>query len=178
MSNFFKRPYNVNLPKLKNDEHEFAAKKGIVVCSEGGAAYFKKRWTHGLEEVKTPENKDEPVSFAVCPACQMIKNHQYEGRITVKNLPAKYEKDLEDVVRGFSKRATERDPMDRLIEIKRDPSTGSGQAANWVITTTENEMANKIAHHIKDSLRAAKSRTRFAPEPSDVAEIVIEFVGE
>ncbi len=162
-------------PRRKNDEQEFKVHKGIVVCNDCGAAYFKKRWRHGLEQIKTGANKDQPVSFATCPACQMIKNHQYEGRIIVRNLPAKHEKDLEDLVRGFSKRATERDPMDRLVEIKRDPSAGSGQVANWVITTTENEMANKMAHHIKESLRASKSRTHFAPEPSDVAEITIDF---
>ena len=45
---------------------------------------------------------------------------------------------------------------------------------NWEITTTENELANKLAHKIKDSFNV-KSKTKFAPEPSDVAEITIEF---
>ena len=37
-----------------------------------------------------------------------------------------------------------------------------------------NELANKLAHKIKDSFNV-KSKTKFAPEPSDVAEITIEF---
>ena len=155
-------------PRRKNDEQEFAAHKGIVICNDCGAAYFKKRWTHGLEKINVGDKRNTPVSFSTCPACAMIKNHQYEGRIIIKNLPEKYQAELEGLVRGFSKRAFERDPMDRLVEIKKD-------GGNWVITTTENEMANKVAHHIKESLRATKSRTHFAPEPSDVAEITIEF---
>ena len=168
MSTGFKRPYRGSVPRSRKATQVFEAHKGIVVCKTCGAAYFKKRWTHGLEELRVKEGKDEAVSFAVCPACQMIANRQYEGRITVKNLPAQHEKDLEDVVRGFSRRAFERDVMHRLIGIKK---TG----ANWVITTTENEMAGKMAHHIKESLRGAKSRTHFAGDPSDVAEIVIDF---
>ena len=166
--NSFKRPYNSSVPQSKKAMQEFAAHKGIVVCNGCGAAYFEKRWVHGLEELKNKEGKDTPVSFALCPACTMIKNKQYEGRITVRNLPEKHVKDLDDVVRGFSRRATERDPMDRLIAIAKNGD-------NWVITTTENEMANKLAHHIKESLRASKSRTKFAGDPSDVVEITIDF---
>ncbi len=167
--NNFGKPYkSPPAPLGRKAMQEFSAHKGIVVCKTCGAAYFKKRWVHGLEELKVPENKDEPVAFAACPACQMIANHQYEGRITVKNLPENHTQQLEEIVRGFSKRAFERDPMHRLIELKRD-------GANWVVTTTENEMANKMAHHLKESLRASKSRTTFAGDPSDVAEIVIDF---
>ncbi len=164
----FGRKHEVSPQRSRHEGQEFSSHKGIVVCNDCGAAYFKKRWVHGLEEVKNKDNKDEPVSFSICPACAMIKNKQYEGRITIKNLPEKHAKDLEDIVRGFSKRAFERDAMHRLIEVKKE-------GVNWVITTTENEMANKLAHHIKESLRAVKSRTHFAPEPSDVAEIIIEF---
>ncbi len=164
----FKPSYRGSAPKSKKAMQEFEAHKGVVVCKTCGAAYFKKRWVHGLEELNIKEGKDEPVSFAVCPACQMIAHHQYEGRITVKGLPEKHVKDLEDVVRGFSRRAFERDVMHRLIEIKRE-------GVKWFITTTENEMANKMAHHIKESLRASKSRTTFAGDPSDVAEITIDF---
>src|SRR3989344_3057067 len=114
MAGIFKRSQKVNAPRSRREDQEFKAKKGIIVCNGCGAAYFEKRWVHGLEELKTKEGKDTPVSFALCPACTMIKNKQYEGRITVKNLPEKHVKDLDDVVRGFSRRATERDPMDRL----------------------------------------------------------------
>ena len=155
-------------PRRKNDEQEFAVHKGIILCDSCGAAYFKKRWTHGLEKIKVSEKSDAPVTSGVCPACAMIKNHQYEGRIMIKNFPEDKAQELEGLVSGFGQRAFDRDPMDRVIEIDKTGST-------WRITTTENELANKLAHKIKNQFKNAKSRTHFAPEPSDVAEVVIEF---
>lgn len=154
---------------------EFHAQKGVVLCKNCGAAYHKKSWRHGIENFNKAETesissgkKDVPVKFELCPACKMIKDHQYEGRITIKNLPEASEQSLHELVEGFGKRAYEQDPMHRLIEIKNE-------GGKWVITTTENEMANKLAHKIKTSFSHVKSRTHFAGDPSDVAEITIDF---
>ncbi|MEK7654045.1 MAG: hypothetical protein AAB345_02060 [Patescibacteria group bacterium] len=163
-------------PLSKKSQQEFKAVAGVVLCKSCGAAYHKKSWRHGMEEFNKAETasissgkKDVPVKFALCPACEMIKNHQYEGRITIKNLPAGSERSLQELAEGFGRRAHDQDPMHRLISIKK---LGNG---NWEITTTENEMANKLAHKIKTSFSHVKSRTHFAGDPSDVVEIVIEF---
>lgn len=166
---------NAKFPGSRKSAEEFPAQKGVVLCKTCGAAYHKKSWRHGIEDFNKGETesissgkKDVPVKFELCPACKMIKEHQYEGRITIKNLPAESEKSLKELAQGFGKRAYEQDPMHRLIEIKND-------GGNWVITTTENEMANRLAHKIKTSFSHVKSRTKFAGDPSDVAEITIEF---
>ncbi len=168
---------NIKASLSRKAMEEFPAQKGVVLCKTCGAAYHKKSWRHGIEEFNKAETesissgkKDVPVKFELCPACQMIKNHQYEGRITIKNLPEASEHSLSELVEGFGKRAYEQDAMHRLIEIKNDGD-------KWVITTTENEMANKLAHKIKTSFSHVKSRTHFAGDPSDVAEITIEFAG-
>ncbi len=167
---------NPKAPLSKKSQQEFKAVVGVVLCKSCGAAYHKKSWRHGMEEFNKAETasissdkKDVPVKFALCPACEMIKNHQYEGRITVKNLPAGSEGSLGELVEGFGRRAHDQDPMHRLIESKKLEN------GNWEITTTENEMANKLAHKIKTSFSHVKSRTHFAGDPSDVAEITIEF---
>lgn len=168
MANIFHNPSRIKLPKSQHGVEEFSAKKGIVLCKDCGAAYYKKSWKHGLENIKTSEKSDPAVTFKICPACQMIKNKQYEGRITVKNLPEHYAGELEGLAEGFCRRAYERDPMHRLIKMEKS-------ASGLVITTTENELANKLAHKIKSSFKNVKSRTKFAGDPSDVAEITIEF---
>ena len=167
---------NPKAPISRKSQQEFKAVAGVVLCKGCGAAYHKKSWRHGIEEFNKGETesissdkKDVSVKFALCPACEMIKNHQYEGRIVVKNLPAGSEKSLQELTAGFGRRAYEQDPMHRLIGIRR---LGAG---HWEITTTENEMANKLAHKIKTSFSHVKSRTHFAGAPSDVAEITIEF---
>lgn len=160
---------SANIPRRKNDEQEFPSGKGIILCETCGAVHFKKRWYHGLEKIALSEKNDLSVKHGKCPACGMIANKQYEGRITIKNFPADWDKQLEELINGFGKRARDRDPMDRVIEFKKDGN-------NWTITTTENELTNKLAHKIKTTFGKSKSRTHFAPEPSDVAEVVIEFL--
>lgn len=181
MAHIFHNPNNIKLPKSQHEVEEFAAKGGLVLCENCGAAYHKKRWHHGIEKLNLAETeslenpkKDKKVHFVFCPACQMIKNKQYEGRITIKNMPEEYSEKLEELAEGFGKRAYDRDPMDRLIEIKKLPAR-PGENGNWVITTTENELASKLANKIKSAFNKVKSKTHFAPEPSDVAEITIEF---
>lgn len=166
---------NPKAPFSRKSQEEFPAVKGVVLCKDCGAVYHKKSWKHGIEKLNKSETeklasdkKNTPVKFEMCPACRMIKNGQYEGRIIIKNLPEREEHALHELAEGFGRRAYDRDPMDRLIEIKN-------MDGNWVITTTENEMANKLAHKIKTSFSHVKSRTKFAGDPSDVAEITIDF---
>src|SRR3989338_5482889 len=161
MSNFFRKAYNVNLPKSKRESEEFGGgKKGLVLCKKCTSAYYKKSW---------------PVHFTVCPACQMIHNKQYEGRIKIKNIPVVSEDRLDDLIRGFCHRAFERDPLDRLINLEKSLPAGRQDGSDWTVTTTENQLANKLAKKIKDAFSKVKSKTKFAGDPSDVVEITIEF---
>jgi len=106
MANIFKRSYNVNLPKSRSEAEEFGpGKKGLVMCQNCDSTYFKKSWHHDLENVEVSEKKDVPIRFVLCPACQMIKNKQYEGRIVIKNVPEKSMVKLEELINGFCRRA-------------------------------------------------------------------------
>ncbi len=168
MPKIFRKPYSVKLPKSAHEVEEFGGgKKGFILCPDCDSLYFKKSWHHDFKELKT-ENVNLPVNFKLCPACQMIKNKQYEGRVILKNVPKKYSDELEHFIVGFCGRATDRDPMDRLIEIKKS-------GAEWAVTTTENQLANKLAKKIKDVFNKLNSKTKFSQEPSDVVEIAVEF---
>ena len=167
MSKIFRKSYDIKMPKSQHEFEEFGpGKKGLVMCSECNAVYFKKYWHHGLKNIVISEKKDLPIKFILCPACAMIKNKQYEGRITVKNVSEKQAQGLEELIEGFCRRAFERDPMDRLIKIK----TGK----NWEITVTENELANKLTNKIKNIFNKVRIKRKFNKEPGDVAEITIE----
>jgi len=165
----FEKKYNIKLPKSRHEVEEFGpGKKGIILCPECNSSYFKKSWHHDFKGLKFPVNQNLPITFKLCPACQMIKNKQYEGRITLKNVPAKYAEELENFIIAYGKRATDRDPMDRIIGVKKNGST-------WVVTTTENQLANKLAKKIQSSFKKVKAKTKFNREPSDVAHITVEF---
>lgn len=168
MSKVFRKSYNIKLPNSQHQTEEFGGgKKGIILCPDCNSSYFKKSWHHDFKGLKT-ENVNFPVNFKLCPACQMIKNKQYEGRIILTNIPEKYSDELGHLIVGFCRRATERDPMDRLIEIKKS-------GTEWTITTTENQLANKLAKKIKNVFSKFSSRTKFNREPGDVAEVKMEF---
>ncbi len=174
MPNLFGRPFKVPVPKKSAAEaEEFGpGKKGLLLCKGCGAVYFKKHWHENLEALNKAEEvsfeKGAPTKPAICPACSLIGGHQYEGRVTIKNVPAKDANELEGVIRNFAAYLEDRDPMDRLIEIKKS-------GGDWLITFTENQAANKLAKKIADVFPAASFRARFAPEPSDVAEATVEF---
>lgn len=181
----FKKLYSVKLPRSRHDVEEFGkGERGLVLCKKCTSAYFKKSWHHDLQGLKDI-NKDAPIKFVVCPACQMIENGQYEGRITIKNVPEKFHDELDHLIRNFCHRAFERDPMDRLIELKKIPSAGSSIEAyskssrkaglDWKVTLTENELASKLGSKIKEVFKKAEVKIRFNKEPSDVAEVTVEF---
>ena len=169
MSQTFKKPYNVKMPKKRHEEEEFGpGKKGLVICPECNSTYFKKCWHHDLIGIDVSDKKDTPIKFVKCPACAMVANKQYEGRLAIKNVPSPLVKELEGLIRGFCQRAFDRDPMDRLIEIKK----GNG---DWEVMVTENQLANKLGQKIKHTFNRVKTKTVFAGDPSDVVEILVQF---
>lgn len=174
MTQQFKKSYNVKLPKSQHEVEEFGkGKKGLLMCSTCGAVYYKKHWHHDLERLNKAESmnvskKDTRIKFVLCPACAMIKNKQYEGRVMIKNVPKENVEKLDELIENFCRCAYDIDPMDRLIAIKKS-------GPNWEVTVTENQLANKLAQKIKGTFNRVKTKTHFAPEPSDVAEVTVEF---
>lgn len=171
MANPFKSSYRkVKLPKSGHAMEEFGGgKKGLIICEKCSNFYYLKSWHHSADAyIARRENKDMPVKFALCPACLMIKNKQYEGRVAIKNVPEKLQKELINLIEGFCKRAYQRDPLDRLIAAKKE-------GKDLVVTTTENELANKLAQKIKNTFNNVKTKTTFSKDPSDFADIRVEF---
>ncbi len=158
----------IELYAPRTEEREIPkGKLGLIFCKECEAVYYKKSWHHNLRNYKKLK-ENLPVNFSLCPACQMIKNKQFEGEIIVKNVPEKIKKDLINLIKAFSQKAYERDPMDRLIAIKE---TKEGTR----ITTTENQLAVKLAKKIKDVFKKVNMKISYSPQPSDVVYIKLTF---
>lgn len=159
---------NIEMPKRRREEREFPkGAKELLICPECGAVYFNKSWHHNFRNYK-PFKKDQRLDFVLCPACQMIKNRQFEGRIEIIGIPQKELKGLKNLIAAYSERAYRRDPLDRLISMK-------GDARKLIVTTTENQLAQKLAKKIKDAFNKVKIKFSYSAEPSDVIYIKIEF---
>ena len=142
-------------------------KSGLVFCKACEAVYYKKSWHRNLRDYKNLK-ENLAVKFSLCPACEMIKNRQFEGEIIIENVPAKIKSDLINLAKAFSKRAFERDPMDRLIDIKETKE-------ELRITMTENQLAVRLAKKIKETFKKAELKITYSPEPSDMVYIKLTF---
>jgi len=167
------KPFNTNyrkikLPKSRHEAEEFSSKMGLIFCGDCRAVFYKKSWHHSTINLKSVK-ESSAVNFVLCPACQMIKNHQFEGQIIIQNIPLAEMGELVNLIKGYCDRAYQKDPLDRLITIKR---TGDSLA----VTTTENQLANKLAKKIKDAFNKVKTKTSFQKAPGDLARVVVEFL--
>lgn len=162
------KDYNIKLPQSRTQKQEFGkAQKPILSCKICDIVYYKKSWHHNLEHYQKLK-EDQGVDFAICPACQMIKNKQFEGKLIIKNIPVKFVKEITNLIQSFSQRAFERDPLDRLIKIQ--------QTSNQLIATfTENQLAVKLAKKIKAAFNKVKTEIKYSPSPSDITEAVVSF---
>lgn len=158
------QPYNIELPSPRTEKREFPfGRKGIAFCPECKSIYYQKSWHHPLPFQERVRGKS-----ILCPACQMIENKQFEGQLTISDFPPTLEGDLTKLIKNFCQRAYERDPLDRLIEIKNISD-------NLIVTTTENQLAVKLAKKIKEVFKKVKIKISHSPEPSDAIYIKVNF---
>ena len=150
------------------EEHEFPkGKAGLVLCRVCNIVYFKKSWHHNLR--RHPNlREDLHVSFTICPACRTIQNKQYEGRITIKNIPSASRANLAALIHAFTTRAYQKDPLDRLIQVKET-------RAGLEVATTENQLATKLAKKICEVFKKGIIRIAYSHGPAKVADVTVTF---
>lgn len=168
------KQYKIKLPVGAGENDKISkTKAGLVFCKKCDCVFYKKSWHRNLRNYKNLK-ENLPVNHSLCPACRMLKNKQFEGEIIIKNAPLKIVNDLKHLTESFCKKAFKRDPMDRLIEIEDKIPRKSASVIR--ITTTENQLAVKLAKKIKETFKKAEVKITYSPSPSDVVYITIEFL--
>jgi len=124
--------------KERNKEY-----KSYLYCRKCGAIFIDKAW-------KKIDKKELPKSIkkALCPACQMIQNKNYEGEIKIeflKEIDEGLKKEMENIVKNISGKAYSYNVLSRLAEFKKFKNY-------WEIFTTNNQLAKRIAQKIQKSL--------------------------
>ncbi|MBU4353483.1 hypothetical protein L6251_01875, partial [Candidatus Parcubacteria bacterium] len=171
-SQIFKFPSKIKLPKDKSEsrhEEYGEAQKGLVICKRCHNVLFKKEWHHP-ESKPTEKFKfaGKKTYFVLCPACDMITKKLYEGDIIIENMPVKYESELAHLIAAYGARAQKRDPQDRVIAIEKRNS-------GFRVTTTENQLAVRLAKKIKEVFKKADIEIAHSEEPFEVGRIRIKF---
>lgn len=163
-----RKQYDNKIILPRNEEHKFSkGKLGLIFCKVCEAVYYKKSWHRNLRDYKNLK-ENLGVKFSLCPACEIIKNRQFEGEIIIKNAPAEILNDLKHLIESFCKKAYERDSQHRLIGVKEIK-------ADLIITTTENQLAVKLAKKIKETFKKTEMKISYSPAPSDVVYVKLKF---
>jgi len=158
--------YRKKIERSRKEEQEFGpGKKDIVMCKKCDAVYYYKSWHHGLAEYQSL-SEDKRVDFALCPACQMIEDNTFEGRVIFKNVPAMYKDTILANIKNTGERAYTRDPMDRIIKI-----IDTGDTVE--VLTTENQLARNIARQVERAFKGAKTDTSWSKEESGARVVVV-----
>ena len=169
----FGNPINaVNLKKkreLQGNEYGKAG-KGVIVCEVCHDVFFKKGWHKpGSAPITNTRLSGTGVHFALCPACKMQKGRLYGGKLTIKNIPPETREELFNLISGFGRRALERNPQDRIMDIKT-------QGGTFLITTNNDELAAKLGRKITDTFHKTEKKVTFNSEPEEVSHIEISFL--
>ena len=144
----FRKTSSIKLPQRGREaerEEDWREHKGIIKCPACGNVHFKKRW-YASEENLRSRLKVKNLEIAerkICQACKIIKDHTFEGELFVEEFPARHRKELLRLITNFGERATEIDPQDRIIKVEEIKK-------GYRITTTENQLVDKLAKKIKD----------------------------
>lgn len=144
--------------------------KILQICKVCKAVNFNKSWHHA-SKVKLSMVKDHRIIWATrCPACKMAESRRFEGLVTIKHVPTRSAKELLRLIKEYTDRAYEKDCQDRLIEIiRQDPQT-------WLVTTTENQLAQKLAKKIGESFDHVETKINYSPEPHNAIKILVDFL--
>lgn len=175
MARIFREPYNVKLPQRGREaEHDqyWREEKGMTKCPTCGNVHYRKRWYVSPEEVmgilmvpRLPITKKR-----LCPACKMVKDHQFEGELFVEDFPSRHRKELLRLIRNYGERARLKDAQHRIIDIEE---TKNG----YRVTTTENQLADKLAKKIKGVFNKVNVRFSHSAEPAEVDRVHAKFYG-
>lgn len=157
--------------EAENEEY-WREHKGTAKCPKCGNVHFKKRWYSSEEDLRSrlKVKKLEIAEKKLCQACQMIEGNTFEGELFIEEFPSHLRKELLRLIKNFGKRATEIDPQDRIIKVEE-------AKRGYRVTTTENQLADKLAKKIRDVFNTVEIHFSHSAEPEEVDRIHVIFHG-
>lgn len=171
MRKMFKQAKGILRYRERTGDQEFGPpQKDYRQCEKCRAIYYEKSWHHS-NHINAASLVGSRHKFWVthCPACKMTDDHQYEGIAIIENIPKKYQNELFHMIKGYGLRAYKKDCQHRVIAINKE------EKGKWVVTTTENQLAAKLAKKIKEVFDKVEVKTSYSQEPDDVERVSVKF---
>lgn len=117
--------------------------KGLLWCTDCGSVYYRRRWTlTPPPEISEKVKFMTGVSFSLCPACRKIRDHYPSGELHLAGVTPEEEREIFLLLRNEEKRAREKNPLERIMEIK-------GEVSGWSVETTTEKLAQRLGRSLK-----------------------------
>jgi len=144
------------------DQEKRKPSGGMKLCSRCDAVWYDGHWHTApnlAAALKAKRKASKPSKDVFCDECRFVvhghadaKSALYEGELTLDGLIDKGEKaEILATVRNAAKRATRRDPEDRIVAI-------DDRGERVVVTTTENQLAVILGKAVDSSHKGGKLR--------------------
>ncbi len=164
------RAAHIKQPSQRTASGTSAVPKGTLLrCSDCQAVHEKKAWrapnelSHAKKDPWVARTKEVRWKYVLCPACKDAKEGTYSGMVVIRRIPGKILNGLLSFIRKFGARSRSRHIERRLLSVQKNGKNGANEV---VVTTTENQMAGRLAEKIRDTY---KHQTRvtisFSREP-------------
>lgn len=126
-----------------------------TVCERCAAVFSRRTWRRGR---KLTEAQLGAATWALCPACEQVREGEYFGRVLIRGA---YAEANEAVIRRRIKNVADRaeftQPEHRVVSINREN-------ANLEVLTTSQKLAHRIVHELK---KAFGGKSSYAWSDSD-----------
>lgn len=136
------RKYNTRQEEIEQGAAK--AHDGLAKCKVCGIYHFKKTWHNERPEGAVGLTSQE----VICPADEMQMNGEYEGKVTLFNVPEQHQMEIKHLAENMGKYSKSEHPLHRVLSIEE-------KDGNLEIYTSENQLAQKIGNKIDDSFKQA-----------------------
>ena len=143
-----KKPFtNTNFTKRVDHEggrHRTGrARSEPATCKGCGAVYANRRWT-AAQNTANIQTDQRAMQLTVCPACKQAADGEPRGFVYLDGaFLAGHRKEIENLILNEAKRASEDNPLARILELKeRD-------GHKLTVTTTTEHLAQRLGHAVE-----------------------------
>ena len=144
-------------------------KRGIYVCRRCRAYLPKKSWHPDVDSLLIANRHLLPfVQETICPACEMIEQNRYQGKVFIVGMLHSQKKDILALVKAFGIRAYMRNVENRVINTHSDTDS-------ITITLTGKALAAKLAQKVRTIFHLQEIGVVYSSEPSNISIATVTF---
>lgn len=119
------------------------ARSEPATCKRCGAVYANRRWT-AAQNTANIQTDQRAMQLTVCPACKQAADGEPRGFVYLDGaFVAGHRKEIENLILNEAKRASEDNPLARILELKEH------DGHKLTVTTTTEHLAQRLGHAVE-----------------------------